>query len=57
MQDPLAYEVLMDNDQKTEDLKSVGGYGAVPSPMEQQGTRATMAVADAMLMEKIEEDA
>jgi hypothetical protein len=57
VQDPLAYEVLMDNDQKTEDLKSVGGYGAVPSPMEQQGTRATMAVADAMLMEKIEEDA
>jgi hypothetical protein len=57
VQDPPAYEVLMDNDQKTEDLKSVGGYGAVPSPMEQQGTRATMAVADAMLMEKIEEDA
>jgi hypothetical protein len=54
VQDPHAYEVLMDNDQKTEDLKAVGGYGAVPSPMEHQGARTTMAVSEAILVGKAE---
>ncbi|CAM6007787.1 unnamed protein product [Sphagnum balticum] len=55
VQDPPADEVLMDNDQKTEDLKAVGGYGAVPSPMEHQGARRTMAVSEAILVGKAEE--
>ncbi|CAK9253693.1 unnamed protein product [Sphagnum jensenii] len=56
VQNSSAYEVSMDSDQKAEELKTIVGYGAAPSPMEQQRARATMAVADAMLMGKIEED-